>query len=752
MMIKGELSSEERERIENVLKAVQAEGRSRLYESEVYRILDILGIRIPNFSHITSEDEITDDILEGFPGEHIVLKIVSDEITHKSKVGGVRIVAKEVGLVRRAYAEMMAAVNAHFGPNERPELNGAIAVEKVDYSEALGNELLLGFREDPSFGPVMTVGKGGSDTEFFAREYTPPDIRLVPLPESEVDDMIRESRIYKKYTEKGLESHAEEIKRAIFKLSQLAATYSSFNSERAEYCFTNFEVNPFVFDSDEKLIPIDGVAEIEALDCERKLPKDPDTINLEAFFKPNGIAVVGVSASDPSKMANQIAGLLHSYGRDDLYFVNVKGGELTLGEKSYELFKSISDIPETPELVVDVVPAKLAPELVREAVQCGTKAIILIPGGFSEVKGGKSLEKEIEEIIEGTSTRIIGPNCLGVLYPPAGSVKGLNTVFVPESRLAFIPKEKRNVALLTQSGALGLSQLDKLRYSVYPVAMVSYGNQLDVTASDLVAYFDGDDETGVIALYIEGFKASGGRQFFDVVRQATKPVIVYKAGRTSAGSQAAAFHTASMTGDYAVAEAAFEQAGAIVADNLLDHKDLIKAFSLLLDKKVRGKRIAGVVNAGFESTYAADSLGGFDLAELSDDTRKKLREILPDIVNVSAMLDVTPMSDDKIYVGCSEIFLSDDNVDCLLISMLPYTVRLDATAEHMLQAENTATRLIDLMNRFDKPIVVSISTSPLYAPLIDALESGGIPVYSTAQRAIKSLEGFVDWKLGRARS
>jgi acyl-CoA synthetase (NDP forming) len=281
--------------------------------------------------------------------------------------------------------------------------------------------------------------------------------------------------------------------------------------------------------------------------------------------------------------------------------------------------------------------------------------------------------------------------------------------------------------------------------------MVSYGNQLDVTASDLVAYFEDDEETGVIALYIEGFKPSGGRQFFDVVRAATKPVIVYKAGRTSAGSQAAAFHTASMTGDYAVAKAAFEQAGAVVADTLLDHKDLIKTFSLLLDKKVKGKRIAGVVNAGFESTYAADSLGGFTLAEISDHTHRKLTEVLPDIVNVSSMLDVTPMSDDDVYVRCSEAFLSDDNVDCLFISMLPYTVRLDATGDHMQMAKNTATRLVDLINRFEKPIVVSISTSPLYSPLINALEAGGVPVYSTAQRAISSLERFVDWKLTNAR-
>ena len=750
-MITGGLNSAERSSIEEILEGAQSSGRKRLYEHEVYGILQILGIEAPPFAPVTSQDQITTELLGRFAGDHVVLKVISADITHKSKVGGVKMVAKDTSSVQRAFSEMMAGVCAHPSMDQTPEIDGALLVEKIDYSEALGNELLIGFREDVSFGPIMTLGKGGADTEFFAREYSPPDIRLAPLSEDDAKKMVQGSKLYLKYMENGLTSCPERIIHAVLKLSQLAATYSSFNSEGAEYCITNFEVNPFVFDASGEFIPIDGVAEIEALECERMMPKDPDTTNLEAFFKPKGIAVIGVSASDPSKMANQIAGLLHSYGRDDLYFVNVKGGTLTIEGKEYALFKSIKDIPETPDLVVDVVPAKLAPEVVREAVGCGTKGIILIPGGFSEVRGGKSLEEEIAELIFGTDTRIIGPNCLGVLYPPTHSEKGLNTVFVPESRLTFIPKETRNVALLTQSGALGLSQLDKLRHATYPVAMVSYGNQLDVTASDLLAYFESDDEAGVIALYIEGFKSSGGRQFFDVVQSATKPVIVYKAGRTSAGSQAAAFHTASMTGDYAVAKAAFEQAGAVVVDTLLDHKDLIKTFSLLLDKEVGGKHIAGVVNAGFESTYAADSLGGFRLAEISDATRGKLGEVLPEIVNVSALLDVTPMSNDDVYVKCCEILLADKDVDCLLVSMLPYTVRLDATAQHMQEKQNTATRLIELKNKFKKPIVVSISTSPLYSPLIDALETGGVPVYSTAQRAIKSLERFVDWKLTHAR-
>jgi acyl-CoA synthetase (NDP forming) len=221
---------------------------------------------------------------------------------------------------------------------------------------------------------------------------------------------------------------------------------------------------------------------------------------------------------------------------------------------------------------------------------------------------------------------------------------------------------------------------------------------------------------------------------------------MYKAGRTDAGSRAAASHTASLTGDYEVAKAAFEQSGIINADTLLDHKDLVKTFSLLGKKRIRGRTVAGVVNAGFESTYAADNIGDLVLANLSRHTVESLREILPSIVAVQPFLDLTPMGDDNLFEQCMRILLEDDQVDNLLVSIIPHTAMLHTTAEEIEQnTENVANRIVRQCTAFDKPVAVSINAGNAYTTLVNTLENGGVPTFPTAQRAMYCLNRLVSF-------
>jgi acyl-CoA synthetase (NDP forming) len=278
--------------------------------------------------------------------------------------------------------------------------------------------------------------------------------------------------------------------------------------------------------------------------------------------------------------------------------------------------------------------------------------------------------------------------------------------------------------------------------------VVSYGNQLDADPGDLAAYFQDDPDIDVLAFYIEGFKPCGGRKFYDAVKGSKKPVIVYKAGRTDAGSRAAASHTASMTGDYKVALAAMDQSGAIVADHILDHKDLIKMFALMGDKELKGRRVAGVVNAGFESTYAADSIGGLELAEFTEETVAKLRESLPPFVSVNPFLDLTPMADDALYEHCIELLLEDPGVDSLFISLVPHTVMLSTKREEMeKEKDNIGFRIIRQAKKSQKPIVVSVNAGTMYNPFVEALEEGDIPTYTTAERAMTALNRLVEYRL-----
>jgi acyl-CoA synthetase (NDP forming) len=708
--MKAGLTPEQTQKADGILARAAAGNRDYLFEHEVYQILQLLGLQVPTYLFVSSPDELASGMLCEFGTERLVLKIVSGEIPHKTRVGGVQIVTRDRERIRARMQRMHEDILSHPRYEERkPRIDGFLLSSFIDYSKDLGNEVLIGIKENLAFGPEISFSKGGTDAEHF---------------------------------------YVDKIVEALYRLNLLFTHYSSLNPDPPDYIFSEFEINPFVIDYERNLLAIDGLAHFLPAEKRLDLLNKPNTDGLEHVFWPQGIAVIGVSATDSAKTGNNIATLLHNLGREDLYLVNVKGGHTNIADKTYSLYKSLSDIPDRVDLVVVTVPARLAPAVVAEAKAKGAKGVVLIPGGFSEVEGDQSLEKKIMEIVAGSGMRIIGPNCLGLFRAPNRRQPGMNTLFIPEEKLEYRPKKESNVALLTQSGALGITELDKLKSAIYPRVVVSYGNQLDVDPGDLAAYFQNDPDIDVLAFYIEGFKPCGGRKFFDAVKESTKPVIVYKAGRTDAGSRAAASHTASMTGDYKVALAAMEQAKAIVADHILDHKDLIKIFALMGNKTIGGKRVAGVVNAGFESTYAADNIGALELAQFSPETVAKLRKELPPFVSINPFLDLTPMADDALFERCIELLLADTRVDCLFISIVPHTVMLQTKPEEMEKdKENIAYRIIRQGRNSDKPIVVSINAGTMYNVFVETVEEGGVPTYTTAERAMFALNRLVDYRL-----
>ena len=274
---------------------------------------------------------------------------------------------------------------------------------------------------------------------------------------------------------------------------------------------------------------------------------------------------------------------------------------------------------------------------------------------------------------------------------------------MPEEKFRINLEKDNNVAILSQSGALGITEIYNLRNAISPKVIVSYGNQLDVDPADLVAYFDRDPEVDVIGCYIEGFKAAGGRKFFNTARQTNTPIIVYKAGRTAAGKQATESHTASIAGEYEVAKAAMKQAGLIVAETMIDHGDFIKTFALLSDFDVRGNRVALIANAGYEKTYAADNLGRLQIAAFDPATHDALAKLLPPYVNVDPLLDLTPMAGDAMYADCIRTMLQSDTVDALMISIVPHSILLHTTDDEIARTEgHLAERIVDLIHDLQK--------------------------------------------------
>ncbi len=734
---------------ERILEAAFDQGRQMLLEHEVYAILESMGLSVPVHSVVTDEGQVNDDMLSGFSSNNIVVKVISEEVGHKAQMGGVQIVPIDTETVRSAVRTMMQ----YFG-KKGIAIEGILLVQWIGYSPELGNEVLLGFRESETFGPVISLSKGGTDAEYFAEHFSPPNLILAPIDEQWARGLLESTHIYQKYLGHGLSQYVDCMVQAAVLFSDLALGFSNYFESQSRFVMTEFEVNPFVFTPDRQFVALDGLARFElrskhAVNIAAK-PKE----SIKPFFEPKGIAVVGVSTSDASKPGNIIFGNLINLARGDVYAVNPKGGELETDGRTWPVYTTVDTITDNVDLAIITVPAGAAYAVVESCAKKAVKAIILIPGGFSEVDRYRDVEEKILEMSREKGFRIMGPNCLGIIYAGNEQSQGINSFFVPEEKFSINFEKDTHVALLTQSGALGIIEIENLKNAISPKVIVSYGNQLDVDPCDLVHYFQDDPMVGVIGCYIEGFKAHAGRKFFNIAARSKKPVIVYKAGRTEAGRQATQSHTASIAGEYEVAKAAMKQAGLIVADTMIDHGELVKTFALLNDFKVGGNRLAVIANAGYEKTIAADNLGHMKLAEFDEASRSALEKILPPMVLPDPLLDLTPMADDATFEGCIRTVLASDAVDALLISIVPQSALLHTTdAEIQENKDNIAARIIRLVHQYKKPTVVSVNVisgaDAVYNNLGKTLDSGGVPTFLTANRAMFCLNAFVRFRMLR---
>ena len=735
--------------IDKILAQAWSKKRSTLFEHEVYRILDLLGLKTPTTQFLRDASEITPQVLSRFSGDTLVMKIVSRALAHKMAVNGVRHVYRDLDFLQYTCERLQQEVAALGHP-----VDGILLVDHVTYTKDLGNEVLLGFRESDAFGPVISFSKGGADAEHFAEHFSPPNLILAPIDEAWARALLQSTKIHKKYLKDDRRKHVDHLVQAGVQFSRLAVCFSNFFRQSSRFVLKEFEINPFVFDPHGRFVALDGFATIAKRNGVRQTITVGHLDQLVPFFEPRGIAVVGVSHSDRTKPGNIIFENLVRIERQDVFGVSIKGGVIDVGGQTRTLCASVRDIADSIDLAVVAVPAEHSIAVVKECAQKGVRAIILIPGGFSETRKDKTLEQEILSITRQHGIRVIGPNCLGIVYSGNSRTPGINTFFVPEEKFRINLEKDNNVAILSQSGALGITEIYNLRNAISPRVIVSYGNQLDVDPADLVAYFDRDPEVDVIGCYIEGFKVAGGRKFFDTARQTNTPIIVYKAGRPSAGKQATESHTASIAGEYEVAKAAMKQAGLIVAETMIDHGDFIKTFALLSDFDVRGNRVALIANAGYEKTTAADNLGRLQIAAFDSATREALAKLLPPYVNVDPLLDLTPMAGDAMYADCIRTMLQSDTVDALMISIVPHSVLLHTTDDEIARTEgHLANRIVQLVHEFKKPTVVSVNVAfgagAVYNRFGQILDSGGVPTFLTANRAMICLNALVHYRLTR---
>ncbi len=734
--------------IDHILAEASGEGRHTLHEHEVYGILSAIGIDVPRCVFVRDAKEVDAGLLSRFPGPTVMVKAVSRDLSHNQRYGGVKPVSTLDPLfIRFVMANMETEVLSHFPDGKKPRIDGFLIVEFIRFTEALGNEIMIGLKDDPAFGAVVTLTKGGEDAEFFSRYYDAPNLFLAPVPYESAVRITRSLKIRHRYEETGHPDYLDKMARALSSISLLGHHYSSMSERSPRFCLSVLDVNPLVFAKDGRFIAIDGYAEFGEAPPRAPHDSNADTTNLDRFFRPKGVAVLGVSSvEDKYSMARIIVSLFQDLGREDVYCINPKGGDAQVGDRTYPLYRDLSELPGPYDLAVYAAPAKNTLKFLATVPE--DKAVILI-SGFPP-------DTDYAEFLAAARTRskgirLIGPNCMGVFNAPDRGEPGVNTLFIDESRLQIPFSNRSNTALFTQSGAMGISIIERAQHSRIIRTIVSIGNKADVNIPDLMAYFENEPHIDVMSLYIEGINPGEGREFFRLASRSRKPIIVYKAGRTEAGAKAAASHTASMSGSYDVFKAACLQSGCVLAEELEDFYNATKAFAMLNGKTVAGKRVAGVVNAGLDATMGADTLQFLEQTVLSDSTVARIRELnrhgLVDIH--TSFLDVTPMTDDDLFAQFIEAVVQDENVDCLFVAAVPHIQNLKMLEDNYLDPDSFIVLLADIARRTSKPIVVSINTGNHYQNIVAYLEDQGVPVYTDIPAAIRSLDVFVRYRLDR---
>jgi acetyltransferase len=375
---------------------------------------------------------------------------------------------------------------------------------------------------------------------------------------------------------------------------------------------------------------------------------------LDAMFAPKSVAVIGATERAGSVGRAVLWSLVSSPFGGTVYPVSDKRASV-LGIKAY---KSVTDLPEAVDLAVIVTPAATVPGVIRECVVCGVRAVIVISAGFKEhSEQGRELERQILERIQGTGMRVLGPNCLGVMNP----ITGLNATFA--SNIA----RPGNVGFISQSGALCTAILDWARKEMVGFsAFVSVGSMLDVDWGDLIDYLGNDPRTQSIIMYMES--VGDARSFLSAAREVSlnKPIIVIKAGRTEAAAQAAASHTGALTGSDEVLDAAFRRCGVLRVQTIADL--FYMAEVLAKQPRPKGPRLAIVTNAGGPGVLAADGLlsNGGQLAQLSDESMKKLNDLLPPHWSHNNPIDILGDALPDRYAKVVDIAAHDPNIDGLL--------------------------------------------------------------------------------------
>jgi acetyl coenzyme A synthetase (ADP forming)-like protein len=448
--------------------------------------------------------------------------------------------------------------------------------------------------------------------------------------------------------------------------------------------------------------------------------------SMRAVFEPASIAVVGANRERGRIGSEVLHNLVVSGYTGRLYAVHPAAASVD----GISAYARVTNIPGPLDLAVICVPAAQVLPVVDDCIEKGVKAVVVISAGFGETgDAGRLREAELLERVRGAGIRLVGPNCMGVIN--TDPAVRMNATFAP------VEAPAGRVALLTQSGALGLAILDYARgLNIGFSTFVSVGNKADVSGNDLLQYWEDDPRTSVILLYLESF--GNPRKFTQIARRVTraKPIVAVKAGRSRAGARAASSHTGALAASDAVVDALFRQAGVIRTNTL---EELFDVAALLSNQPLpAGRRVAILTNAGGPAILAADACEaqGLELPALSSASIAELRTFLPATASVGNPIDMIASASPQQYERALSVLLADEQVDAVLVIFIPPLVtKGEDVAATIRRATST---------RSGKPVLAIFMSAEPALPLLEPVPCFRFP--EAAASALARAVAYGEWR------
>ena len=679
--------------VRKVLDAVKASGRTSLTAPEGKLVCDAYGIPTPKEDVAKSAAEAAK--MAGDMGFPVVMKIVSPDILHKTEAGGVIVGVKNAEDAAKAHDTILANAKKY---------KADARIEGVQVQQMLGGgvEVIVGAITDNSFGKLVAFGLGGVLVEVLK------DVTFRLAPATTADAMSMLSGIQAHEMLEGVRGSDPVSKEAladvIVKVSQLVSDFPEM---------VELDLNP-VFATENGAVAADVriVVDFDQKPA-RHRPDEKEVVTaMNRIMKPSSVAVIGASAED-GKIGNSVMkNLINGGYKGHIYPIHPKATEI-LGYKAY---KSVKDVEGVIDVAVFAIPA---PFVAGALTECGEKKIpgaVLIPSGFAET-GNVAGQEEIQAIGRKYNVRLMGPNIYGFYYTPANLCATFCTAY----------DVKGKAALSSQSGGIGMAIIGFSRSAKMGVsAIVGLGNKSDIDEDDLLMFFEQDDNTQIIAQHCEDLK--DGRAFAEVAKRVSKkkPVVMLKAGRTSAGAKAASSHTGALAGNDKIYEDVLAQSGVIRARSLRDMLEFARGIPVLPTPK--GENVVIITGAGGSGVLLSDACvdNNLKLMAMPEDLDAAFRKFIPPFGAAGNPVDITGGEPPKTYQNTVKLGLEDPRIHALILGYWHTIITPPMVfAKLMVEVKNEMKA-----KGIEKPMVASLAGDVQVEEAAEYLYQNGIPAYA----------------------